>query len=325
MASPISSLKYEKCHWSGASTTPSSEMKKLDTILPTVISQRSGATTSRTWRIRLRSEVLGHCDELIERRAPPLVEAHLLVRGPGLGRAVHGDRPVSRAGTGRLQRDDGSEREVADHRPESGTKRRRPHEAPIFDHLEYAARVLVDGLTLGRAHHRTEDPAGTQIDLALDRFVGLRREPLPDVLGDRPRSPDQMRGDVHLAFEHEVKLWIDRVRRFSHDSDSLRVWTYSSNRSSRRSHSRRWAVIQSSTASSGCGVSRKVRTRPYFVERTSPARSTTSRCWRKDGSAIANGRASSEVAAGPRPKRSTTARRVGSARAWNRRSSVAGC
>ena len=45
-ASPISSLKYGKCHWSGASTTPSSEMKKLDTILPTWALLVSGATTS---------------------------------------------------------------------------------------------------------------------------------------------------------------------------------------------------------------------------------------------------------------------------------------
>jgi hypothetical protein len=34
MASPISSLKYGKCHLSGDSTTPSREMKKLATILP---------------------------------------------------------------------------------------------------------------------------------------------------------------------------------------------------------------------------------------------------------------------------------------------------
>src|ERR687893_2007819 len=34
-ASPISSSKYGKCHWSGASTTPSSEMKKCDLILRT--------------------------------------------------------------------------------------------------------------------------------------------------------------------------------------------------------------------------------------------------------------------------------------------------
>src|SRR5919106_1329036 len=33
-AAPISSLKYGMCHWSGASTTPSRDMKKFDTILP---------------------------------------------------------------------------------------------------------------------------------------------------------------------------------------------------------------------------------------------------------------------------------------------------
>jgi hypothetical protein len=33
--SPISSSKYGKCHFSGASTTPSREMKKCDLILRT--------------------------------------------------------------------------------------------------------------------------------------------------------------------------------------------------------------------------------------------------------------------------------------------------
>src|SRR5689334_2488210 len=32
-AAPIWSSKYGKCHWSGDSVTPSSEMKKLETIL----------------------------------------------------------------------------------------------------------------------------------------------------------------------------------------------------------------------------------------------------------------------------------------------------
>jgi hypothetical protein len=38
IAAPISSLKDGKCHLSGDSTTPSSEMKKYDTILPTSLS-----------------------------------------------------------------------------------------------------------------------------------------------------------------------------------------------------------------------------------------------------------------------------------------------
>lgn len=41
-AAPISSLKYGKCHSCGDSTTPSSEMKKLDTIFPMMRSGASG-------------------------------------------------------------------------------------------------------------------------------------------------------------------------------------------------------------------------------------------------------------------------------------------
>ena len=48
---------------------------------------------------------------------------------------------------------------------------------------------------------------------------------------------------------------------------------------------------------------------PALVELTSPALSSTSRCWMNEGSAIANGWRASDVAAGPEPRRSTTARR----------------
>ena len=40
-------------------------------------------------------------------------------------------------------------------------------------------------------------------------------------------------------------------------------------------------------------------------------------CFMNDGSAMSNGAASSPMLAGPLPSRPSTARRVGSARAWN--------
>ena len=73
--------------------------------------------------------------------------------------------------------------------------------------------------------------------------------------------------------------------------------------------------IQCSATLSGCGVSRSVRTRPCLRERTRPQCSRTSRCCEKEGSAIGNGCASGLIRAGPRLSRSSTERRVGSARA----------
>ena len=59
-----------------------------------------------------------------------------------------------------------------------------------------------------------------------------------------------------------------------------------------------------------CGPDRACGRRP------GRERSSTPRCWVNDGRAMAKGRARSLVDAGPRPRRSTTARRVGSASAW---------
>src|SRR5262252_5316447 len=57
--------------------------------------------------------------------------------------------------------------------------------------------------------------------------------------------------------------------------------------------------------------------RPAFAEVTIPAFSRTPRCWTTVGSAISNGRASSLTDAGERDSRSTMARRLLSASAWN--------
>jgi hypothetical protein len=52
-----------------------------------------------------------------------------------------------------------------------------------------------------------------------------------------------------------------------------------------------------------------------LLERITPLRSSTARCFMKDGSAIANGAASADTDAGPLPSTTTIVRRVGSARA----------
>jgi hypothetical protein len=51
-AAPISSLKYGKCHWSGASTTPSSEMNRppmtfLKIVLPEIVGEPCGHRVRR--------------------------------------------------------------------------------------------------------------------------------------------------------------------------------------------------------------------------------------------------------------------------------------
>ena len=59
-----------------------------------------------------------------------------------------------------------------------------------------------------------------------------------------------------------------------------------------------------------------MRIRPFLCEVTTAARSSTPMCCMNDGRAIVNGFANSLADAGETLKRSTTARRVGSASAW---------
>ena len=100
---------------------------------------------------------------------------------------------------------------------------------------------------------------------------------------------------------------------------------YSSSRSKRASQSARCSAIQCSAAPSAAGSIRQVLTRPAFSERTIPLASSTFRCCTNDGSAMAKGSASVLTDAGPSASRRTTARRVGSARAWNMRSRASDC
>src|SRR3954467_3101833 len=60
MAAPISSLKYAKCHWSGASTTPSRDMKKFATILVTgrLFHEAARRSAGRPKRLRTAPEFI---------------------------------------------------------------------------------------------------------------------------------------------------------------------------------------------------------------------------------------------------------------------------
>jgi len=94
-------------------------------------------------------------------------------------------------------------------------------------------------------------------------------------------------------------------------------------RSLRDSQAARCEAIHCSARDSAFGRSSQVRTRPDLVERTTPLLSSTERCFMNEGSAIANGAASVDTDAGPRPSAPTIARRVGSASAAKTTSSGA--
>ena len=61
------------------------------------------------------------------------------------------------------------------------------------------------------------------------------------------------------------------------------------------------------------GASSQVRTRPALLERMTPLRSSTERCFMNEGSAIANGAASVDTDSGPRPSAPTIAPRSSTA------------
>src|SRR5215212_862753 len=97
----------------------------------------------------------------------------------------------------------------------------------------------------------------------------------------------------------------------------------SERRSKRPSQIARCSTIHCSSVRIGPGSSRHLRTRPTFSERTTPLRCSTSRCCITDGSDMSSGAASSLTEAAPRDRRTTIARRLSSASAWNARSSSA--
>src|SRR5215468_6574071 len=136
-------------------------------------------------------------DELIERLAPPVAEAHAIVRIAILLVLMHGKRGIFRSFSVRLQHDDrceGRNIEGGVGRPEAGRKRHGPGELAVRHDLEEAADIR-DVFAFRRAHHRAEDAAGAKVDFAIDRFPRRRREPFLDMLGHGPRCPYELRSE----------------------------------------------------------------------------------------------------------------------------------
>src|SRR5262245_44841381 len=95
-------------------------------------------------------------DELIERLAPAIAEAHAIVRIAILLVLMHGKRGVFRSFSVRLHHDDrGEGRNIEGRigRPEAGRKRHRPDELAVRRDLEEAADVGYVFAFRG-AHHR---------------------------------------------------------------------------------------------------------------------------------------------------------------------------
>src|SRR5262245_13799194 len=146
-------------------------------------------------------------NELIERLAPPVAEAHAIVRIAILLVLMHGKRGVFRSFSVRLHHDDRGEGRNVEGGigwPVAGLERHGPDELAVRHDLEEAADVRYV-LTFRRAHHRAEDAAGAEVDFAIDRLPRGRREPFLDLLGHSPRRPYQLGRDVDHALQNEIK------------------------------------------------------------------------------------------------------------------------
>jgi hypothetical protein len=99
-ATPISSLKYGKCHWSGASTTPSSEMNSPAVIFLMV--PRSSGCNRTVAGSRHGNERRTAKSTIVDPEAEP--RDHRLVDAPSRGerrtsmRAVTAERPAPSPG-----------------------------------------------------------------------------------------------------------------------------------------------------------------------------------------------------------------------------------
>src|SRR5215211_3828475 len=172
------------------------------------------------------------------------------------------------------------------------------------------------------ASHAHLAAADTEVELPLGVGPALgHAEPAPLELWVGERAERLRRGLAEPALDREVVL-ADAHRRSPWSVGKVSSRT-SERRSKCRSQIARWSAIHCSSVRIGRGSSRQVRTRPTFSERTRPLRCSTSRCCITDGSDMSNGAASSLTDAAPRDRRTTIARRLSSASAWNARSSCA--
>src|SRR5438034_4116183 len=153
------------------------------------------------------SHFLCVADELIERFAPSIVKAHLLMSLAAVLVSMHSESAVFCPASARLECDDRRKRERVGALARwtiAGCQGNGPNKLFVFEDLEIAADVR-EVLSFGRAHHKAKNAAGAQIDLAIHRRPGRRREPLLDVLRHGPRSPDEFRWNVDDAFEKQVE------------------------------------------------------------------------------------------------------------------------
>src|SRR3954451_21333742 len=172
------------------------------------------------------------------------------------------------------------------------------------------------------ASHAHLAAADTEVELPVGVGPALgHAEPALLELWVRERAERLRRGLAEASLDREVVL-ADAHRR-----SPLSVGKASSRTSERRSKCpsqiARCSTIHCSSVRMGPASSRHVRTRPTFSERTRPLRCSTSRCCITDGSLMSSGAASSLTDAAPRDRRTTIARRLSSASAWNARSSCA--
>src|SRR5919204_926907 len=202
--------------------------------------------------------------------------------------------------------------------------------APVEEHLvgvedpPGSDDVLVDGLvgvdTAVRERAMVAFPSA-DAEVELELSLG-DAEPTRLGLGIGPGAERPLRrGRVAALDDDRGVLYGSFARRLPPFCGSSALSArYSPRRSRRVSQLARRALIHRSTGRSATGSMRQVRTRPTFSERTRPLPSSTCRCCTTAGSDIGSGSAGSLTEARPRPRRSTISLLLGSASAWNARS-----
>ena len=188
-----------------------------------------------------------------------------------------------------------------------------PVPTPAIAYLTQAQRASA-GVVISASHNPFEDNGlkffsshGTKLDDALEAAIEAELERpfttvAPDKLGRARRLDDA--ADFEVAFGVECHLSVSCV-------------TNCSSRSVRPSQIARCSSSQPPMAATCFRSISQVRTRPLLLVRISPLSSSMWMCFMNEGRAMSKGAASSPTLAGPRPSRPTTARRVGSANAWN--------
>src|SRR5918995_388359 len=257
-------------------------------------------------------------DELIDGDLGALVKATRFVLLQVRFMPVQRREDVASAGSHRLHRYDGGDRNVVkDSRTVAGEQHGGPDKSLHRNDFEETAEVG-RVLTVCPCDVDAEDASRPHVHFCSRHTPpGLGHVPFLEMLRVRQRFPDQRRGSVDEPFDSEIEFRIE-AELLAHDSDSfsLSCLTYWSKRSSRASHNWRRAVSQSSATLNRSGAISYVRTRPRFFDRTSRLCSSTDRCCTNDGSCMSNGAASSLTVAGPTDSRSRTFRRVGLDKAW---------